>query len=310
MPYYYIILICAGALLLLYFACGLALAVYMYCFGRRSNDEVLKHEIKIKKFDVKLLDIPCERFYTHSRFGYRLHARLYRAEKPTNKFLIDLHGKNSSSISQMKYLRIFTELGYNVFIPDHRSCGDSGCISSTFGAYEKYDVMTWMNFLQKNNPDARFAVFGESMGASTAVLVASVDDRIEALVSYCAFSDIIKVVRDLAGKAAPKFFRMFIPAYRVASLLFFGVSPRLNSVERAMAKINIPTLIMHSHGDMLVDVRHAKRLAEINERAETVYFKDARHACSYVYYSDEFSTAVQQFLLKNFPLNDEDKSIK
>lgn len=300
MPYYYIILICVAVVGALYLIGGALIAIYAYNIGKRTNDQVLKHEIEVKNFDINLLDIPYESYFAQSRFGYRLHARLYMAEKPTNKFIVDLHGRHSSSISQLKYLHIFTEMGYNVFLPDHRYCGESGGMNITFGAYEKFDVMTWLTLLQKKFPQAEFAMFGESLGATTAILTTSMDSRIKALISYCGFADLSTLMKEITHTLAPRFLQIFLPSYKFVSFVC-GIVLSRNNAEKSMQKIKIPTLIMHSYGDKLINISHAKKLAKANSKAETVYFESSEHACSYVKYPEIFKNAVQSFLAKNFP---------
>lgn len=297
----YAVLIIIGILVFLYFAGGLAMALYLFVIGKRTNDEVLEHEIKDKKYDISLLDIPCEHLYILSRFGYKLHGRLYMAEKPTHKFIVDLHGRHSSSISQLKYLHIFTDLGYNVFVPDHRGCGESGGLFTTMGVYEKYDVMQWISVLKKKFPQAEFGIFGESMGAATGILATSMDSRIKVLVSYCAFSSVTDLVSDLAGNAFPKWLKIFLPALYLVSFFFFGVNVPGNDIAKAAEKVKVPMLVLHSYDDMLINIREARKILAANEKAEKVFFRGAAHARSYVEHPQEFSRAVTAFLKKHYP---------
>jgi alpha-beta hydrolase superfamily lysophospholipase len=295
----YVLLILLAIIAVLYMSGGLAISVYMHLNGKRTNDQIVEYEVAEKGFDIKLLDIPHESFFIHSRFGYRLHARFYKAEKPTHKYIIDIHGRSSSSISQMKYLKIFTDMGYNVLLPDQRYSGESGGRFFSFGFYEKHDIMSWITILKQKDEKAEFALFGESMGGATATLVASMDDRIKALISYCSFSSVRDIVLSHTGKEAPSFLKYFLPAYYVAMLLFFGIRVSQVNIVKAMSKIKIPTLISHSYGDELVPINHAKKLIAANENAEVLLFEGDVHARVMLNHGEEFTKTVQGFLKRS-----------
>jgi|BioPla2DNA2_1021312.scaffolds.fasta_scaffold00076_65 pimeloyl-ACP methyl ester carboxylesterase len=295
----YIVLIILGSLLFLYWAGGLAIAIILFFHGRRTDDQIIEYEVAEKGFDIKLLDIPCKRFYIHSRFGYRLHARLYEAKKPTNKYIIDIHGRSSSSISQLKYLKIFSDLGYNVLFPDQRGSGESGFAFYSFGVYEKNDIMSWISRIKRISPDSEIILFGESMGGATATMVAAADDRVKALVSYCSFSSIMDILKDHIGTPGyPKLIKYFIPSFIAVSLLSFGVRVWQADIRKHMRNISIPTLIIHSYGDKLVPIRQAKKLIEANPQAEYILFEDDEHARSLPARPREFTKVVQNFLKK------------
>ncbi|MFW5779846.1 MAG: alpha/beta hydrolase [Bacillota bacterium] len=295
----YVVLIVFASLLFLYLAGGFALSVVLYFRGRRTDDEIIEYEVREKGFDIKLLDIPCKRYYIQSRFGYKLHARLYEAKEPTNKYIVDIHGRSSSSISQLKYLKIFSDMGYNVLFPDQRGSGESGFAFYSYGLYEKYDIISWISRLKRMNPDAEILLFGESMGAATATMVAASDDRVKALVSYCSFSSIYDILKDHIGeKGYPKFIKFFIPAFVVVSLFMFGMRVWHADVTKHMKKITIPTLIIHSYGDKLVPIGHGKKLIKANPMAEYLLFENDEHARSFSAHPVEFTKAVQEFLKK------------
>lgn len=298
MPAMYIYLIIIGSILLLYLAGGFALAVVFYVKGRINNDQVLDYELKQKKFDINLLDIPCEEFDIFSRFGYKLHARYYKAKEQTNKYIIDIHGRSSSSISQLKYLSIFQDLGYNVLLPDQRNSGQSSFSFFSYGFYEKYDILSWITKILRNDSAAEIILFGESMGAATATLVAAMDDRIKGLVSYCSYSSLIDILKGHLGNGYPKSLKVFIPAFYIVSLMLFGTRISQINIARQMQKVKVKTLIIHSRGDKLLHIGHAHKLIKANPKAEYVIFDSGDHAKSLCTHKTEFSYAVRNFLKK------------
>ena len=155
---------------------------------KRTVDYLVEYEIEEKGLDRAITGIPFEQMFRTSRFGYELAARFYACEG-SSKTVVCLHGHNSCFASQLKYLPIFLSLGYNVFIPDHRRSGLSGGDTVTFGAYEKHDVLDWISELRAGRPDDSIALFGESMGAATAIMVAAEIPDAVFLIDYCGYAN-------------------------------------------------------------------------------------------------------------------------
>lgn len=282
------------------------LAYFLYCAHiikkimrpkKRDNDFLVQYEVKEKNYDVRWLDIPFEEKWLDSQFGYRLFGRLYKCETSSNKFMIDLHGHNSSSISQLKYLKLFRDMGYNVFIPDHRRSGLSGGDSVTFGHYEKYDVISWLDLLEKENPGAVFAMFGESMGAATAILVTARDARIKFLIEYCGFANFEELALPYAKKRS--IYKFMEPGFKLAAGALYKVKFAETDALSAIKKITVPVLIMHSKKDSVVYVNNAYKLAEAQPNAKTVFFEESKHARSIVEYPKEYEQAVKSFILES-----------
>lgn len=296
-----IIIIVIVVFVVLNFIVGFAIAFELYIKGKRTDDQIVEYEVAEKKLDINMLDVPCEELFIQSRFGYKLHARYYKATVPTNKYIIDIHGRSSSSISQLKYLNIFRDMGYNVLLPDQRNSGKStrnSLVFYSFGAYEKYDIISWINNIRKKDAKAEISLFGESMGAATAILVTAMDDRVKNLVAYCGYASVLDIVKSHLNRKAPKVLKLFIPAFYVVSLFMFGLRVWQLDIAKSMAKVKVPTMIIHSYGDETVHIEHAHKLISANDKAEVVLFKEDAHARSYSENPKEFTKAVQSFLKK------------
>ena len=260
---------------------------------KRSDDFLIDYETREKKFDKSWLDIPYRGMRRRSRYGYSLFARLYMNETPTDKFILLLHGHNNSSIGQLKYLSLFRKLGYNVFIPDHRRSGGSGGRSITFGTREKHDVIDWIDVLQNEFPSATFGLFGESMGAATAIMVAGLDARVKFLIEYCGFASF----KDLAAAyiKSERIYKVLSLGLGVAAR-FYGARLKETDALSAMKKLKIPVLIMHSKADTLVGVSNAYALMKAKPDASVKLFENSVHARSLSTYPEEFTATVTEFL--------------
>lgn len=260
---------------------------------KRSNDFLIDYETREKKFDKSWLDIPYREMRRQSRYGYNLFARLYMNETPTDKFILLLHGHNSSSIGQLKYLSLFRKLGYNVFIPDHRRSGDSGGRSITFGTREKHDVIDWIDVLQNEFPSASFGLFGESMGAATAIMVAGLDKRIRFLIEYCGFASFRELA--IAYIKSERIYKILSPGLAFAAL-FYGARIKETDALSAMKTLKIPILIMHSKTDKIVGISNAYALMKAKPDATVRLYENSMHARSLATYPQEFTATVTEFI--------------
>ena len=260
---------------------------------KRTFEELVEYEVKEKNFNRKWLEIPFLEMRTTSIYGYNLFGRFYENNPDSSKIMISLHGHNSCSVSQMKYLEMFFEGGFNVFIPDHRHSGFSEGPSVTFGVKEKTDVINWIDILQEKYPNAEFYVFGESMGAATGIMVSAEDKRIKSLVEYCSFANIPRKQNDFLTK------KLFWPAMRLLCKIIYGFDFGDSDPLGAMKKVSIPVLIMHSQADSVVGFENALLLKEAKPDADFVSFTDSIHARSMVKYPGQFKEAVLNFLFKN-----------
>ncbi len=266
----------------------------LYKPAKRDYDTILKYETEEKGFQKRWLDIPFKEYRRESRYGYEVFGRYYECPTTSNKIMLSIHGHNSCGLSQMKYLEMFLSLGYNVFIPDHKRSGFSGGDIITFGATEKYDLIDWIDVLSNDYPDKRFAIFGESMGAATSMMVAEMDKRVEYLIEYCGYADF----EGLLAKYIPyRGVRNFLePTFKGISRLFFKIDFDDFNAGRALAKVNKPTLIIHSKADKTVNYYNSIKLREIKPDAKYYIFEDTMHARSMVKYPEIFTKVITDFV--------------
>ena len=262
---------------------------------KRTADYLVEYEVEEKGLDRAVTEIPFEQMYRTSRFGYELAARFYTSEN-SSKTVVCLHGHNSCFASQLKYLPIFLSLGYNVFIPDHRRSGLSGGDTVTFGAYEKHDVLDWISELRARRPGDSIALFGESMGAATAIMTAAEIPDAVFLIDYCGYANFEGLLTRYTDN---KYIRKAVlPSIRLVCERCFGFDVNECDALEAITRVNCPILIMHSKADKTVNYRNALMLQEAAPQAELHTFPDSIHARSITKYPDEYADTVKEFVRK------------
>lgn len=261
---------------------------------RRETEAHIDYEVREKGFDRAWLDIPYERYETESQFGYKLVGRLYRPETPSDKFIFTLHGHNTYGISMLIYMREFVAMGYNVFVPDHRYSGESGGDSLSFGYFERHDVITWLDYMEKQFPAATFALFGASMGSAIATMVTAMDKRVRFLIAYCGYANMEELIVPLVKMRWV--YRFFSTGLKLAAATFFKVDLEDIRPADSMKKVTVPTLILHSKGDKLVYYNNGLMMHAANPAATFVTFETVGHVRSIVHHREEYVGALTKFV--------------
>lgn len=104
--------------------------------------------------------------------GTELAAWYFAAPESTHNYAICLHGYTDEPIGMARYAKRFHDRGMNVLAPAARAHERSGGDYIGMGWPERLDVVAWIGRIVAADPKARILVFGESMGAATAMNVA------------------------------------------------------------------------------------------------------------------------------------------
>ena len=141
-----------------------------------------------------------------SRDGLRLHGWFISSERSPLPPLADddwsgdskgtvifCHGRFGSKDPDLKYAPFFREAGYNTFLFDFRGHGRSEGEYSSFGYYERLDLLGAIDLLQSKGI-SRFGVLGFSLGGVVGIATAAQSRPIVAVISDGGFAEVRKVV--------------------------------------------------------------------------------------------------------------------
>jgi pimeloyl-ACP methyl ester carboxylesterase len=157
----------------------------------------------------------------------------------------------------------FLRRGYDVAAIDFRGHGDSGG-AYTFGPSERQDFLAFVeDLVGEGKAYDRFAVLGLSLGGSIAAdtLARRPDLPCRALAMVCS-PEHVSALRPRpwkSGAARQVRLRHVMRMPRIAGARLFEPKPR---IARALAKLQIPKLIVTVEGDWLVDPSHGRVLAQ------------------------------------------------
>lgn len=137
----------------------------------------------------------------------------HSTNKTSRGTILVLHGLTSSrrARSVLVVAGMLSKAGFNVLVPDLRNHGSSTCIDGIFtaGTKESDDLLVVVKWLEDNKlqPNELIGVYGQSLGARVAILLAAKTKRITAYALDSAplarFQDLVQF--ELANQGIPQF---------------------------------------------------------------------------------------------------------
>jgi pimeloyl-ACP methyl ester carboxylesterase len=191
--------------------------------------------------------------------------------------VVYLHGNSSSRLAAKKYLPLLIPLRVNVCAFDFSGSGRSEGEFISLGGHEQQDVAAVLGYLRATLRLQEFVLWGTSMGAATALLYAGSDPDLACLVLDSPFSDLERLVQELAGRFVnlPGFvlptalgqLRDYIQAKIDYDIL--AIKPILS-----LQQIFTPAVFLSGTEDSIIDHSHTVRLYDSHKAAkELLLFK-------------------------------------
>lgn len=106
---------------------------------------------------------------TSSFDDHTLPADFIYANDKNNDVVIMVHGLGGNRYTNYPMAEFFLENGYNVITYDQRSSGENTAEKTTFGYWEKYDIMDCIKYATELTQGNKIGVWGESFGGATAI---------------------------------------------------------------------------------------------------------------------------------------------
>lgn len=186
----------------------------------------------------------------------------YLPTKERRHLIVLVHGMWSSWLEMAALGRDLHRGGYDVLLFDLRGHGQSDSSRLSLGRRERRDIRAVMNWAAEAGfTDDRIGWLGYSMGASTLLLEAARNPRIQAAVMDSPYGDLPEVLRAQLSKHShlPSWFN---PGILSAARWVFGVrTDDLIPIRAARAWGNRPMLLIHGESDSIVPVSQALRLS-------------------------------------------------
>ena len=190
--------------------------------------------------------------YIESYDKLQLHS--YVVTQNSNKWAIVVHGYGGSGKLMSDKSKYFYDIGYNVLIPDLRGHGKSEGDYIGMGWKDRLDIISWINFIIKENPNAEIVLHGTSMGAATVLMTSgeNLPSNVKAIVADCAYTS----AWDEFSYQLETYLK--VPSYYILNVtnmvtkLKAGYSLKEASALECVKKATVPILYIHGDKDKFV----------------------------------------------------------
>jgi fermentation-respiration switch protein FrsA (DUF1100 family) len=279
-----------------YLLSGLVIHIRTY-----GDEEIYTYEEKAGTLVREDIDsLQKEEVFIDSPFGYRLRGIFFTAPRDEGKAIILVHGITSSLVSSLKYMEMFRKRNFHVLAYDHRRHGGSGGSSTTFGLYEKHDLNACVEWLiERFGRNCKIGIFGESMGAATALQHAAIDKRVAFYIADCPYSDLKTMLRYRLKEyfGLPSF-----PMLQITGLFTWlraGLRFHLVSPIRDMCKVEAPILFIHGSEDKYIPLEMTLELYHAKQGHKQLYLaQGADHAQSLRMNPHAYDCIIEAFLVE------------
>jgi fermentation-respiration switch protein FrsA (DUF1100 family) len=221
-----------------------------------------------------------------------------------NQTILLVHGLGDNRYSNYPLAEYFLEKGYNVITYDQRSSNENTAKHTTFGYWEKYDLIDWVNYVEQQAPGQKIGIWGASFGGATAGLALgheSMDEKIDFLIMDCPVSSMEWMVEQEMRRM-----EIGIPVSymtwcgNVINILKLGFTYRDADVANAMNDVKTPVLIINSKSDSTTPYFMGKgiydAIPENNREIWTV--EDSEHCEMWIDHNQEYCNELEEFLSK------------
>lgn len=247
----------------------------------------------------KLASKETEQVEILSEDGKKLVGHYYPCDDP-KRIIIAMHGWRSSWEKDFGIFADFWhEHGCGVLFAEQRSQGNSEGEYITFGIMERYDCLSWANWVSERNPNSLpVYLLGDSMGAAT-VLMASdlaLPDCVHGIIADCGFTS----VHDIWAHVVNDNLHLPYSAFKKMASRMFGRSIGEKSCDHStvdsLKNSKVPVIFIHGTGDNFVPIEASyKNYLACASPKRILIVPGADHCMSYYVEKEKYEDAILSF---------------
>lgn len=308
MDWYYIVLIViASIILLVLLTCYICFKMCFY-----SNVKVVENgEVKLPNDeiyqvhkDLIMKDIYDARAMNYKKVSIKSYDGLTLVGKYYENFKdatieIMFHGYRGSGERDLSTgVRRAKECGRNALIIEQRGGGYSGGHIITFGVKERYDVISWINYvIETFGKDVKIILTGISMGAATVVNASAFDlpSNVIGILADCGYDS----AKDMIKKTIKEMklpVNIFYPFVKLSARIYGNFNLEEISPIQAIKKCKVPIIFIHGDADTLVPCYMSQNLYDsCNSKKQIVKIKNAGHGISYLVDPETYVKSLNEF---------------
>lgn len=238
-----------------------------------------------------------------SRDNLTLHADYLKAGENSERIAVLFHGYTSCGLNDCTSMAVFLhKRGFDCLIVDNRSHGNSEGKYIGFGILDRYDCLSWINYIN-NRFKKDILLYGVSMGAATVLMASGFSDfpeNVRAIIADCAFTSPFEVFSHVLKKDyhLPSFPTMQINNLLCRKIAGYGFADY--STVDAVKSTKCPILFIHGKNDNFVPTwMSEKNFKECKSEKELLIVENAGHAASYYENQELYERHVADFINKH-----------
>lgn len=279
-----------------------------YAAQVQTSDIQVTRQLALNHTGEWLETVDSRKISTVSADGYTLVAMEFagqageRADEDTHLWALVLHGYTGWKEEMYPFACWYYEQGYRVVVPDLRCQGESEGDFIGMGWTDHYDCNLWIDYILSQDSDAQIIIHGQSMGASTALIMTgdeALSEHVVAVVSDCAYTD----AYSMFGDKVTEWF--YLPAFplvdsaRIVLKLRGGYDLTDASALNAVSVSSTPTLFIHGASDAMISVQMSEDLYEAASCPKELLIIDgAGHAQAQDKDPDTYYGTISRFLVQ------------
>lgn len=236
----------------------------------------------------------------------RLHAVYIEAPSDGHDYALCLHAEHDEAGGAGFLAKHYYEKGYHVLVPDLRGCGVSEGGYTGYGYDDRLDVLTWIHWLIRQDPDAQIVLHGLSSGAA-ALLMASVEhipQQVICGISDSSYTTLTEYMTRYLRFGTDSFLpvRLRLAIFRMMTKLRAGFDIADANPIDAVRHTRLPVLFVHAEADAQVPASMCKKLYEAAQcEREYCIVMNASHLQAAVQQPERYWSRVEEFIEKCRP---------
>ncbi len=270
----------------------------------KNNTKLDEHMIEVfdrmKKAEENLIASDTERVETESYDGLRLAGHLKRCKDP-KRIIIAMHGWRSSWARDFGIIADFwNDNNCTVLYAEERGQGESEGDHMSFGIKERYDCLSWINFINKMiGGSIPIYLGGVSMGATTVLMTAGFDlpSNVKGIVADCGFTSPNEIWKHVVRKG------FHLPYGKIQSSFADKISRKKSGIGAceystidAMKNCKVPVLFIHGTDDSFVPVNMTYKNYKACASPKRIFVVPcADHGMSYIENKKGYEDEVKNF---------------
>lgn len=307
MPFLFFILI---ALALLILVSG----IYTFCTAcirRKEPRWLVEEDVKKTPYgkyyenivigEKFLRENASQEIQTMSCDGLRLSGIWVPAENPNGTILL-AHGYRSCKLVDFSMaLGMYHSMGMNILLPDQRAHGKSEGRYITFGVKESQDVVSWIEFHNKNFGEFPLVLSGLSMGASTVLYLADQDlpRNVKGIIADCGFTSPKEIISSVFHRVIHLPSAPSLLICELCARLFAGFSLTEKDTRQTLKNAKLPVLLVHGVDDGFVPCEMTQKGYDAcGGEKEILLVEKADHGVSFLVDKPRYTKTVIAFLEK------------